>query len=518
MKKRLISIVLCITSIMLCIPVLAAEFNDVPNDAWYYEAVYYCAEKGIFNGTGDSGFSPLRTISRAEFVKVLANYEGVDISDQSYNGFIDVETNSWYYNAMAWAKNEGIVSGTSNNTFSPNMRINREQLCTMMYRYLNYKGVEISVIGDDSFADDLDISDWAKESVYAIKSVGVVKGVGDNRFNPMGTATRSEAAQLMMNFDKYYAELSKEDTEDGTEDTDKKEENEFMLDDAVVDIKIEGLTKNYKFLHVSDAHLTLTDETDLPEVIAHQKDRGVAFDAQVTDGVKKEDRLANAYKYAEAEGCNSIFLTGDIIDTPSNGNIAYLESLVKGSSVHSAYVLGNHDWTFSYNPDEYQSGAQRGEHIPKFQRVFDKYEEDGSEDLWEDYVDIYEYDGLAVVAIDNSNNQIPNSATAILQNYASKNIPVILLLHVPISVPTMVQDVSAMWGRDICLGAANLAPNATTQRFINYLKSAESPVKAILAGHIHMDHVDDISSNNDTVQYTLGATYQGAARIFNIHG
>lgn len=502
MKKRLIALLLCISAVMLCMPLSAAEFNDVSESAWYYEAVSYCTERGIFKGTGNGGFAPLRTITRAEFVTVLANYEGVNVENEEYEGFTDVKTSAWYYHPMAWAKNNNIVSGTSETKFSPDAKISREQLCTMVHRYLNFKGIAADNSAGEMFADDAKISSWAKESVYTVRSIGVVKGIGDNRFDPKGTATRSQAAQLMMNFDKYCEE-------------NQKEGNEFMLDDAVVDIKIEGLTGSYKFLHVSDAHLTLTDDTDTPEAIADQKARGEAFDAQVTDGVKKEDRLANAYRYAEAEDCEAVILTGDIIDAPSNGNIAYLDKVTKESSVESIYMLGNHDWTYSAN---YQSAAQRGENIPKFQEIYDKFFDDGGEDLWNDYLDSYEYDGFVIVTVDNSNDQIPTGAQSMLEYYAKKGIPVILALHVPISLPTMVNDVAAMWGRDICIGAQNLNPNVVTTKFINYIKSAESPVKAILTGHIHMDHVDDVSPNNDTVQYTLGATYQGAARIFNIHG
>lgn len=500
MKKRLISLLLCVVMIVLCMPVAAQNFSDVPESEWYYEAVNYCKEKGIFNGTGEDTFSPLRTISRAEFVTALANYNGADVSGEEFNGFTDVDVSSWYYHSMAWAKNNGIVSGTSETQFSPNAKISREQLCTMICRYLSYMGINKEADMSELFADDAKISSWARDSVYIARLLGIVKGVGNNRFNPQGTSTRAEAAQLMMNFDKFY------ENEKG---------NDFMLDDAVVDIKIEGLTKSYKFLHVSDSHLTLTDETDTPEAIADQAARGAAFDAQITDGVKKEDRLANAFKYAEAENCDNILLTGDIIDAPSNGNIAFLNKLVKESSVPSTFVLGNHDWTYSA---DYQSAAQRGENIPKFQAIFDKYYENGDEDLWDDYIDVYDYEDFVIVSVDNSNEQIPNGAQSTLEYYAKQGKPVILLLHIPISVPTMAADVSAMWGRDICLGAANLNPNNITTKFVNYLKSADSPVTAILAGHIHMDHVDDISENNDTVQYTLGATYQGAARIFNIHG
>ena len=107
MKKRLISIFLCLVMIVMCVPVSALEFSDVPVSQWYYEAVSYCSDKGIFKGTGADTFSPAKTITRAEFVQVLANYEGADISAEEFTGFSDVKTSAWYYHAMAWAKNNG---------------------------------------------------------------------------------------------------------------------------------------------------------------------------------------------------------------------------------------------------------------------------------------------------------------------------------------------------------------------------------------------------------------------------
>ena len=92
------------------------------------------------------------------------------------------------------------------------------------------------------------------------------------------------------------------------------------------------------------------------------------------------------------------------------------------------------------------------------------------------------------------------------------------MLHVPVSCETAVADVTNMWGRDIAIGSAALNPNAGTKQFVDFIRSEESSVVAILAGHTHLTHIDDVSPNNDTVQYTLGASFEGYTRIFEIAG
>lgn len=494
--KRFISVLLAAVMLILCVPASAetVSFPDVKESAWYYNAVIYCAEKGIFNGNKDGSFAPAKSITRAEFVVALANYSGEDISSEECDRFTDIKTSHWFYSAVSWAANKGIVSGTSDTTYSPAKQITRQDLCLMLMNYLEYKGVELKADTSELFADDAKIGSWAKDAVYAIKTAGIVAGMGENKFDPRGNATRAQVAQMMMQFDKYMESASP-----------MKIEN--------VKITIPGVTTPVKFMHISDTHLTLFDETDSESAVAEMITRGNMFDTQVGDGIKREDKLTQLYAVAEEERVDRILLSGDIIDAPSNGNMKFLSELVSNSSIPSVYTLGNHDWSFS---DNYQ--GERDKYMPGFTDIFGEIDPDTEEKYWDDVCNVYEYDGFVLVAADNSTDQVHSAITSVLKSYAKSSTPVILMLHVPVSCETAVADVSAMWGRDIAIGSAALNPNATTKQFVDFIRSEESTVVAILAGHTHLSHVDDVSPNNDTVQYTLGASFEGYARIFEIAG
>ncbi|MBQ4562085.1 MAG: S-layer homology domain-containing protein [Clostridia bacterium] len=496
--KKIISVILTAVMLILCIPASAetVSFPDVKEGAWYYNAVTYCAEKGIFNGNKDGSFAPAKSITRAEFVVALANYSGEDISTEECDRFTDIKPSHWYYRATSWAANKGIVSGTSENTYSPSRQISRQDLCLMLMNYLKYKSITVEADMSSAFADDAKIGAWAKEAVYAIKTAGIVAGMGENKFEPRSSATRSQVAQMMMQFDKFM-----ENTEASTMKLER------------IKIRIPGVGTPVKFMHLSDSHVTLYDETDSEKAVAEMIERGAMFDTQVGDGIKREDKLTGFYRLAEEEDVDQILLSGDIIDAPTNGNMKFLSELVNNSKIPSIYTLGNHDWSFT---DNYQ--GERDKYMPGFTEIFGTVDPDTEVKYWDDVCTVYEYDGFVLMAADNSNDQVHPVITSALKGYAKAGTPVILMLHVPVSCETAVADVTNMWGRDITIGSAALNPNAGTKQFVDFIRSADSTVVAILAGHTHLSHVDDVSPLNDTVQYTLGATFEDYARIFEITG
>ncbi|MBQ3182408.1 MAG: S-layer homology domain-containing protein [Clostridia bacterium] len=496
--KKIISVILACVMLILCIPASAKTvgFPDVKEGAWYYDAVTYCSEKGIFNGNKDGSFAPAKSITRAEFVVALANYSGEDITTEECDRFTDIKPSHWYYRATAWAANKGIVSGTSDNTYSPSKQISRQDLCLMLMNYLKYKEIELEADMSELFADDAKIGTWAKEAVYAIKTAGIVAGMGENKFDPRGNATRAQVAQMMMQFDKFM---------ESAETSPMKIEN--------VKITIPGVKTPVKFMHISDSHLTLFDETDSEKAVAEMTERGKMFDTQVGDGIPREDKLAQFYAMAAEEGVDQILLSGDIIDAPSNANMKFLADLVNNSKIPSIYTLGNHDWSFS---DNYQ--GERDKYMPGFTDIFGETDPDTEEKYWDSVCNVYEYDGFVLVVADNSTDQVHSTITSVLKTYAKAGTPVILMLHVPVSCETAVADVTNMWGRDITIGSAALNPNAATKQFVEFIRSEESSVVAILAGHTHLSHIDDVSPNNNTVQYTLGASFEGYTRIFEITG
>lgn len=497
--KKIIALIMSLTLIVLCIPagLTAATFPDVKENAWYYDAVSYCTDKKIFNGNADGSFAPNKSITRAEFAVVLANYSGEDYSRSECDQFTDVKPTHWFYHAIAWAYNNGIVSGVGAGYFAPAREITRQDLCVMLDRFLKYKGIDPEWTGKyEGFTDGEKIAYYARDAVYTINAIGVISGMGNNTLAPRANATRAQVAQMMMQFDKFM---------ESVKIVPMKIEN--------VKVTIPGVKTPVKFMHLSDSHLTLFDDTDSEKAVAEMTERGQMFDTQVGDGIKREDKLSEMYDIAVKEGVDQILLSGDIVDAPSNGNMKFLAELVGNSTIPSIYTLGNHDWSFS---DNYQ--GERDTYVPGFAEIFGTIDPDTDVKFWDDVCSVYEYDGFVLVAVDNSNDQVPSVVTSVLKSYAKSGTPVILMLHVPVSCETAVGDVSAMWGRDITIGSAALNPNNSTKQFVEFIRSAESTVAVILAGHTHLSHIDDVSPNNDTVQFTLGATFEGYARIFEITG
>ena len=189
----------------LTIPVTVQSlpFTDVTAGAWYYEAVEYVYENGLMQGTAPTVFQPSGTTTRAMIVQILYNKEGKP--DAAYSGaYTDVAEDKWYTPAVEWASGEGIVSGNGNGTFAPNDSVTREQMAIMLYNYAAYAGYDTSARGDVSvFSDGASVHDWAAEAMSWAVGVGVLRGSND-KLNPLGTATRAEVAQVLTNFETIF--------------------------------------------------------------------------------------------------------------------------------------------------------------------------------------------------------------------------------------------------------------------------------------------------------------------------
>lgn len=176
-------------------------FTDFNYSSWFAHMVDEAIASGLFVGTGNSTFSPNHQITRGQFVLVLARMAGADLSE--YDGvtnFSDVNKNAYYAKAVDWAYENGIVAGIGHGKFAPGDSITREQVCAIMYRNLKWNTSDDATL----FSDDSYISDWAKDAVYACRAMGIVSGVGNNRFNPKGKLTRAEGATVAVNSYKYF--------------------------------------------------------------------------------------------------------------------------------------------------------------------------------------------------------------------------------------------------------------------------------------------------------------------------
>lgn len=183
---------------------ITMPFYDISENAWYYNAVKYVYENDMMQGLSDTEFAPTLPMNRAMIVTVLHRLENTPVTTGT-NQFADVESNQWYTEAVQWAFENGIVSGYSNTKFAPIDSVTREQLAVILYNYSNHKGCNIKVVGDLKKFKDADcISDWAKNAISWSVGVGLISGKNDNILDPIGTATRAEVAQILMNYCKIF--------------------------------------------------------------------------------------------------------------------------------------------------------------------------------------------------------------------------------------------------------------------------------------------------------------------------
>ena len=182
-------------------------FTDVPEDAWYAEAVRYVYEHGLMAGTSGSAFSPEGATTRGQIVTILWRMAGSPVVNYAMD-FEDVDPAAYYGEAIRWAASEGIVGGYGNGLFGTNDPITREQFAAMLWRYAQEQGYDVS-IGENtnilSYTDVADLSEYAISAMQWAVGAGIINGTGDgSTLSPQGQATRAQAAVMLMRFCEEY--------------------------------------------------------------------------------------------------------------------------------------------------------------------------------------------------------------------------------------------------------------------------------------------------------------------------
>ncbi|MBR4655976.1 MAG: S-layer homology domain-containing protein [Oscillospiraceae bacterium] len=171
-------------------------FKDVKDSDWFASAVDFVSSHELFQGVGDGEFAPKSNMTRAMLVTVLYRLQD-EPKTAGKASFNDVPADTWYTEAVAWAAGEGIVLGNGDG-FAPNDNITREQIATILYRYMKYLGVDVSAKGDlNKFKDGKDVSSWAQDAMLWAEKVGLFQGDDQGNLNPRSNATRAEVATLM---------------------------------------------------------------------------------------------------------------------------------------------------------------------------------------------------------------------------------------------------------------------------------------------------------------------------------
>lgn len=180
----------------------SVPFNDVSYGDWYYNAVQFVYSRGIMDGVDYYKFAPNGTITRGMILTMLWRMAGEPF-EMPVTSFTDVEIGRYYTTAVAWACRNGIADGMGESTFGPNDAITREELVTLMYRYAQYFGHSCIGTSIEGFADAGSVSSYAYNAMCWAYKAGVVTGTTGSRLNPQGTASRAEAAQMIMSFSSF---------------------------------------------------------------------------------------------------------------------------------------------------------------------------------------------------------------------------------------------------------------------------------------------------------------------------
>ncbi|MBT9791338.1 hypothetical protein GPK90_18890 [Clostridium sp. MCC344] len=178
----------------------APAFTDITGH-WAADNILFAASRGLLSGTSDTTFSPGTGMTRGMFVTALGRLAGINPDSYQTGKFTDVKADAYYAPYVNWAAQTGIVTGVTATTFAPDTNINREQMAVIMANYAKKLGYDLpQTLKAVTFADNANISSWAKDAVRAMQQAGILAGKNGNKFDPKGTATRAEVATVLRRF------------------------------------------------------------------------------------------------------------------------------------------------------------------------------------------------------------------------------------------------------------------------------------------------------------------------------
>lgn len=269
-------------------------------------------------------------------------------------------------------------------------------------------------------------------------------------------------------------------------------------------IEVDGLAREYTFLFLTDTHMVVSGSEDSDQIAEYTKQRLAEFGNE--ENVASADQFEQWIDYANRQQVDGLLLGGDIIDSPSAANIGHLEEHLEKLEIPYLYTPGNHDWTF---PWEYMTQYGRETYRPMLEPFMQS----------DCAIHELEFEDFIIVAVDNSSNQIDPEAMEKYREILRKNKPVILMLHVPLLTQSVLTKAKEVWSSAVVLGGGNyggIYPDEVSAEFIDLTTAEDSPVTAVLAGHVHFYDKDVI--NEKIIQIVGDAGYKGSAVLLRVIG
>ena len=276
-------------------------------------------------------------------------------------------------------------------------------------------------------------------------------------------------------------------------------------------LTIPGLSREYTLLQVTDLHSSAYSTAEAKAMNAARRNYIAGRRAAFTDGfMLSEERMPYMFGYADEIEADMLLLTGDIIDFPSELNMSMMYDNIKALKTPTLFTLGNHDWCFA---DDYLTPSAAATYIPMFNQMTVG---EPADDMFVRYV---EYDEFMIVAVDNSADYVTAETVDKFLALCERGKPIILMLHVPLHVDSLVEDSTKVWGKDLGMGGDSgvCAWSPDVQRFYHAVAEDEnSPVIAVFAGHVHFNHEDVLP--NGVTQYITSTAYTGECRVITVKG
>ncbi len=259
---------------------------------------------------------------------------------------------------------------------------------------------------------------------------------------------------------------------------------------------VEGLEQDYEFLFLTDTHMVVSDSEDSEQIAANGAERGPQF--VDGEGVSSAVQFPAWMNYAVEQQMDAVLFGGDIIDYPSQGNLNYLQDNLAVLSMPYLYTLGNHDWTY---PWEYMTEIGETEYLPLLEPMMQ-----GNTVIQR--IDVGE---LTVVAVDNSSGQVNGEALQIYQEILAEGRPTIVVVHVPFLTQSVLTKAREAWTSPVVIGGGNFGgiyPNEASTTFVEMTTAEDSPVVAVLSGHVHFFDKDVIDGEKDVIQIVGDAGFR----------
>lgn len=257
---------------------------------------------------------------------------------------------------------------------------------------------------------------------------------------------------------------------------------------------------------MTDTHAIVQSQGASEQEEANEEARYPTFFNE--EGVPSAEQFPEWVRYANENGVDAVLLGGDIIDTPSEANLRWLEEQLGQLDMPHLYVNGNHDWTY---PWEYMTETGRETYLP----LLAPFMQDNTA------IHSLDFGEFTVVGIDDSTNQVDGEALAGYESILGQGRPVIVLAHVPFMTQSVLGRAREAWSSPVVIGAGNyggIYPDGNSERFVALTTAADSPVELVLAGHVHFYDRDVIDGEKQVLQLVGGAGFQGEAILIHITG